>query len=125
MKYSISIDHELRLIRYKHSGLINAEDFYKTWQKFLTIPEFTVLKYNLLSDYGNGKLKIPIEYLSVIIDFMQTIEEIVRGKKQALIVSEPYSVAISMLFAYKANAKAGFNVQVFTTEKAALEWLEY
>ena len=91
----------------------------------MTIPEFTVLKYNLLSDYGNGKLKIPIEYLSVIIDFMQTIEEIVRGKKQALIVSEPYSVAISMLFAYKANAKAGFNVQVFTTEKAALEWLEY
>lgn len=123
MKYSISINHELKIIRYKHSGLIDAGDIGKAWKEFLTIKEFTILKYNLLSDYRNGKFQIAIRYLPEIIDFMRAIENVVRGKKQALIVDEPYSVAASMLFEAEVNLQVGFKVEVFTTETAALKWL--
>lgn len=123
MKYTIFIDHELKLIRYTHSGLISGADIEEAWSEFLTIPEFTQLKYNLFSDYRNGKFQIPRNELSEIVGFMENIEPTVRGKKQALIVDEPYSVAASILFRNAVNEKVGFDVQIFTTEDAALNWL--
>lgn len=125
MKYSISIDHELKIVRYKHSGLINVEDICEAWKELMTFEEFTVLKYNLLSDFRNGKFQIKIGYLSEAINFLQSIETIVRGKEQAIIIEEPYSVAISMLFMEMAKKQVGFNVQLFTTEMSALKWLRY
>lgn len=123
MRYSISIDHELKLIRYRHSGPIFAEDIEKAWFEFLAFEEFTVLKYNLLSDYRGGKFEIPVQHLHDIIVFMQKIENIVRGKKQALVVDDPNSVAAAMLFEKEVIAKVGFGVQIFSTEEAALIWL--
>lgn len=123
MKYSIEIDHDHRLIRYRHSGNIPAEDIEAAWGEFLTYKEFTELKYNLLSDYSGGIFQIPPEFLPEIIRYMQQIESIVRGKKQALIVDEPYSVAASMLFEAEVYDSVGFIVRAFSTEKAALKWL--
>ena len=123
MKYTINIDHQLKLIRYKHPGVILAEDIEQAWGEFLTMEEFTRGKYNLFSDYGNGKFEIPVEHIPEIIEFMRKIETVVRGKKQALIVDDPYSVAGSMLFRSKVYEEVGFNVEVFTTEQAALSWL--
>ena len=123
MKYSISIENELRIIRYKHSGLINDEEIGAAWEDLLNIQEFTQKKYNLLSDYRGGEFQMPIEYLSKILEFMRTIEHIVRRKKQALIVDNPYSVATSMLFEGSVYKEVGFIVKVFSTESAALEWL--
>jgi len=123
MKYSISIDHKLQLIRYRHSGLIYAEDIEEAWSEFLALREFTTLNYNLLSDYRGGKFKIATSHIPEIIVFMKKIEDIVRDKKQALIVDDPYSVAGSILFENEVNKEVGFIVQVFATEEAALRWL--
>jgi hypothetical protein len=123
MKYSISIDHDLKLIRYRHAGLIYAGDIEEAWFDFLSYKEFTEEKYNLFSDYRSGKFEIALDFLPEIIVFMKKIEPVVRGKKQALLVDEPYSVAASMLFEDEVNKEVGFNVQVFSTEDAALKWL--
>ena len=123
MKYLISIDHKLRIIRYTHSGLINADDIGDAWNEFLKIEEFTQLNYNLFSDYRNGKFQISIELIPEIVEFLRSVENILKGKKQALIVDEPYSVAASMLFENKVRKEIGFDVQVFSTEATALSWL--
>ena len=74
MKYSINLDHTLKIIRYRHSGLIYAEEIEDAWSKFLAIPEFTHSHYNLLSDYRGGSFKMQLEDISMIIDYMKAIE---------------------------------------------------
>ena len=123
MKYTISINHELKLIEYKHSGIIYAEDIGEAWKEFLALQEFTNLKYNLLSDYRNGKFQFKPVIINEIVDYMKKIEMIVRGKKQALIVDDPLSVAESILFQNDVHKQVGFNVCVFSTEDSALRWL--
>lgn len=54
---------------------------------------------------------------------MRAIENIVNGKKQVIIADNPQSVARSFLFKDKVYYEIGFNVKVFTTEAAALKWL--
>ncbi|WP_291806182.1 STAS/SEC14 domain-containing protein [Lutibacter sp.] len=110
-------------MRYTHSGLINAQDIESAWSVFLSLNEFTQLKYNLLSDYRNGKFNIPIEEIPKIVEFMKAIQHIVEGKKQALIVDDSYSAAASMLFEESVYLEVGFKVKLFSTETAALKWL--
>lgn len=123
MNYTITVEHELRIIRYTHSGLIKAADIGEVWQQLLAMKEFTQLNYNLFSDYRNGDFQIPLVFLPYLIEFMRTIESIVKGKKQALILDDPRNVAISMLFENKVYHEIGFNVKIFTTEASALRWL--
>ena len=125
MNYSIHIDHKRKLINYKHSGIIKAEDIEEAWRDFLEMKEFTQLQYNLYSDYRNGVFQIPRNSLPDIIEFMRRIEPVVKGKKQALIVDEPNSVAASILFENRVNEEIGFIVAVFSTEESALKWLSY
>lgn len=124
VQYSIAIDHDLRIIRYKHSGDIHAEEIEDAWKEFLKIEEFAQNDFNLLSDYRNGRFKIPISHLPEMMKFMRNIEPVVRGRKQALIVDHPYSVAGSIIFMNKVNKEIGFKVKVFSTEAAGLKWLK-
>ena len=125
MEYSIDIDHELKLIIYRHSGLLSTENIGEVWTQFLTMPEFTQMKYNLLSDYRKSKFLFSVEKVTEIVNFMRNIEAIVRGKKQALILDDPRSTAASILFEQKVYKEVGFDVKVFSTENAALDWLSY
>lgn len=121
--YTIELDNKLKIIRYKHSGIINAEDIGAAWTEFLQLKEFTSQKYNLLSDYRGGKFDMPVEMIKDITAYMVNIKHIVKGKKQAIISDDPYSLAASILFSEETYAKVGFIVKVFSTEKSALLWL--
>jgi hypothetical protein len=124
MKYTIDIDHELKIIRYAHSGIIQAEEIAYVWEnEFLKMKEFTELKYNLYSDYSKAKFDIPVEFLPELMEFMESIKPIITGKKQSIIVDDPYSTAASLLFENEVNKEIGFLVKIFNTKKAALEWL--
>ncbi|MCU4164975.1 hypothetical protein [Carboxylicivirga caseinilyticus] len=125
MRFSISIDHKHKIIRYKHSGIIQSEDIEEAWAKFLKMPEFTQMNYDLLSDYRHGRFNIVQSQLVHIIEFLQAVEPIIKGKKQALIVDDPYSVAASMIFVKEVYEKLGFIVKVFATEEAAFNWIRY
>jgi len=125
MSFSINIDHENKLIRYEHSGILNKEDIGAAWVEFLKIEEFVQQKYNLLSDYSDAKFDIDIPDIELITEFLFSIKDILNAKKQALILSESRSTALSFLFSEDVNKKLGFKVSVFSTEKAAINWLKY
>ena len=123
MGYTIKLDHEYKLIRYKHTGEIKGEEIEQAWMEFLSMKEFTEMNYNLMSDYRNSAFDMHVSEVNMIIDFMKKIEHIVRGKKQSLIVDNPYSTAASEIFAEQVFAATGFKVALFSTPEAALEWL--
>jgi hypothetical protein len=123
MGYTIKLDHENKLVRYKHTGNILGEEIEQAWMEFLSMKEFTEMNYNLMSDYRDSTFDMHHNEVSMIIEFMKKIEHIVRGKKQSLIVDNPYSTATSEIFAERVYEATGFKVELFSTPEAALEWL--
>lgn len=124
MKYSIKIDHTNKIIRYKHSGIIKQEEIGYVWEnEFLRMKEFTELRYNLFSDYSEAIFDISVDFLPELMNFMKSIEPIVKGKKQSIIIADPESTAVSLIFENEVNKQVGFMVKIFSTKKAALDWL--
>jgi len=123
MNYSIEVDHDFKIIRYRHTGSIEKEDIGKVWEELLSNYEFIHLKYNLLSDYRNSTFNLNVNDVDPICDFLFSLRDILKGKKQSLMLDDPLSTAMSLLFEGEVNKKVGFRVKVFSTEESALEWL--
>ena len=124
MNYSILVDHNFKIVRYKHSGVLDFDEIGAAWKEFLTLKEFTERKYNLLSDYRDATFNMKVDQVEDIIEFMKGIVHIVKGKKQSIIIHDPYSTAGSIIFSDKVFQEIGFEVKVFTTEAAAIKWLQ-
>lgn len=58
-----------------------------------------------------------------ICGFLLNLTTLLEGKKQALILHEPVSTALGILFEGEVNKKASIIVKVFSTEKAGFNWL--
>jgi hypothetical protein len=117
MSYSINTDHQNRVIHYKHTGLIAKDDIGMAWQEFLQMKEFTDLKYDLLSDYSDAKFNMNVRDIDEITGFLARLKPILDGKKQALIMTEPMTIALSLLFEGDVNEQVGFIVKVFSEKK--------
>lgn len=123
MNYTITLDNTLKIIRYTHSGDLTYEDIGGAWAELLALQEFTAGKFNLLSDYREAIFKMEITQIKDIVVFLKSIEPVVRGKKQSIIIADPYSTAGTMLFKSEVYAEIGFKVEVFSTETEAIKWL--
>ena len=125
MNYTIKTDHELKIIRYIHFGLIEDKaEIGKAWEDILGLKEFTELNYNLLSDYRNATFNLPVDDIDLISDFLYSIKHILKGKKQSLVLSDPKSTAMSLLFEREIYNKMDFKVKVLSTVEGALSWLQ-
>jgi len=123
MAYSITINHQLKIIHYKHNGIIERNTIGEAWKELLSINEFTELKYNLLSDYRNGTFNFKANEINVIESFLHSIKDILSGKKNSVIVSNPNDTLVSLLFENKKSKEINFIVKTFSTESAALAFL--
>ena len=85
--------------------------------------EFTELGYNLLSDYEDAKFSMKVRDIDEITGFLSKLKPILEGKKQALIMTEPMTTALSLIFEGDVNEQVGFVVKVFSSQKAGLKWL--
>lgn len=123
MSFTLDIDHNSKIIQYRHTGSIKIEQLGEVWDILLTTKEFTEDKYDLLSDFRNSRFDMELSTADEIVQILKTIEPIIRGKKQALILDDPYSTAGSIIFRDKIIEETGFLVKIFCTEDAAIEWL--
>ena len=121
--YSLETDHANRLIRYRHWGDIVPDDIGKVWEVLLEDEYFTKNKYNLLSDYSEGKFVASSKDVGEIIEILTSHKEFLTGKKQAMILDSPLNMALSVLFERRVRKKVGFIVKVFSTEEAAFKWI--
>lgn len=123
MPYIADIDKEFKFIRITYSGMISREDLASVWGYLLSLKEFTKFKYNLLSDYRNSKFNIVEKEEDKMLEFLISIKYVLNGKKEAAILSDPRDTALSFLIQMNTFEKVGYIVKIFSTEKAAMEWL--
>jgi hypothetical protein len=125
MSFKISLDHERKLVYYQHDGQIKLESVGEVWRQLLSLREFTELSYDLISDYRKGSFVFSAEdeNFKVVDNFFFSIKDILKGKKEAVILDDPYSTAISLLFENKYEHSLGFTIEIFATQKAALDWI--
>ena len=124
MNFTISIDHEKKIVCYKHTGKIKIQNLGMAWDQILQLEEFTSKKYNLLSDYRQATFDMEIDQVQEIIDILQEMGPVLHGKKQSIIVTDPYSTAGSILFEQLSMQELEFKIKIFSTKKAAIEWLQ-
>lgn len=124
MEYTITIDHKNKLIYYKHVGKLKMQDIGLVWDELLKLDEFTQGAYDLLSDYREAVFDMNPEEVYDIVNVLDVMGSVLNEKKQAILVNDPYSTAGSILFEKISNKELAFTTKIFSTEKAALEWLQ-
>ncbi|NVO18422.1 MAG: hypothetical protein HXX13_01915 [Bacteroidetes bacterium] len=122
-RYEIFIDEKQKIIQYKHWGILKIEDIGEAWQQLLKTEEFTKMGYNLLSDYSEADFNFSVGNTMIVWDFFKSIQHILRNKKEAVIATNPFTTAISILFENEAYKNLNFEVKTFTTRDVALDWL--
>lgn len=121
--YSITINHEKKYIHYSHQGKISRKEMGDVWIELLNMTEFSKEKYNLLSDYRNGVFDFNIENIDVIEDFLKANQDVLKGKKNAVIVDNPNETVIAMMFENKMQIEIDFYVKTFSTLEAAIKYI--
>jgi len=122
-EFSISIDHHYKIIRHKHAGLIQLENLTEIWKELLGIEEFTKHKYNLLSDLRNARIELSSLSIYHIVEKMESVKSLLEQKRHSLIIDDPHTVALAMLFMDAAIQRIGIKIDIFSTENAAITWL--
>jgi len=123
MCYTIKINHENRVVINTHSGSITKKEIGDVWCKILTFREFSNNGYNLISDYRDGSFDFSINDLEVIDNFLFSIKNIIKGKRNAILVSKPHETAISVYFEVEKSIELDFKVKTFSTVEAAMEFI--
>jgi hypothetical protein len=124
MSYTINIDHENRVVRYKYPGLLEKKDLGKAWIEILKIDEFLNQGYGLLSDYREAKFNFVYEDTEEIWDFLIVNKNTLKNKCEAILTDNPENLVMTLLFEEEVSQKIGFHIKSFSTETAALEWLK-
>lgn len=121
--YSITIDHEKKYIHYSHQGKISRKEIGDVWIELLNMIEFSKGKYNLLSDYRNGVFDFNIKNIDLIEGFLKANQDVLKGKKNAVIVDNPNETVIAMMFENEIQIQIDFYVKTFSTLEAAIKFL--
>lgn len=82
MEFTITPDHELKIIRYKHSGTLKRNDIGKAWEELLIMKEFTRDRYNLLSDYSEAIFDMPMDEAYEIVEILRSMGSVLKGKNK-------------------------------------------
>ena len=124
MNYTIKVDSTKELIVYTHCGLASRKSVGEAWLEILNLPEIKDDKYNIFTDYRNCKFDFGWSDSDVIMDFLSKYKKILSEKKQAIVLDNQVSTAISMLFQSPLHETINFKIRVFSTIEAAMLWLE-
>jgi hypothetical protein len=123
MSYSIIPDEKLKVIKHKLIGVLDKSNMGKAWKDIAQMKEFLELGYNVLSDYREAEFNFKMEETTFLDQYIIESKELLIGKKGAVIVSKPLYTAISVLISEKFKKVPNYEVKIFSTEEAAVEWL--
>lgn len=119
MNYSIQINNSTKVINCKHEGVLSIDDIITAWNEILGLDEFKYNGYNLISDYTEAEFEFGIEETEKIDKYLDSIKYITKGKKSAVVVDDPKSIVLPLIYQKKAEKELDFYLRTFTTYEAA------
>ncbi len=87
------------------------------------MPEFCRENYNLISDYRDARFAFSIKDKPIVDAFLEFLKDILKDKRNAVIVDGPNETLFSLMFENTANKKLNFNIKTFTTLESAINFL--
>ena len=124
MGYDIKVNHEGKYVIHEHKGKIKREEIGEFWKELLKMDVFIQNNYNLLSDYREGELDFDLGELDYIEEFLESIKDIIDGRRYSVLVNNPHDTTISLMFEVTKGNNLNFTVKTFSTEKAAISFLK-
>jgi hypothetical protein len=84
---------------------------------------FSELGYDILTDYSKAEFNFSIADTKVLDPILKASRSKVPGKKIAVVVSIPYTTAITMIVQEKFHSDLGYITKIFSSREAAMQWL--
>lgn len=124
MDYTIKIDKDLKIIIYRVLGEVKTSEMGNGWKKVFGMKEFIESGYNILADYSKSEFNFSLMDTEKLVPILNSSNSKIPNKKFAVIANIPYNTAVSMFIQEMFHASLGYLTKVFSTEKAAMEWLK-
>ena len=123
--YCIDVDYQLRLVRCTFVGPIKMREVIDARIKAFQIAISLEGHYNLLMDCRDADIDFRAGYFYKLWFFLEANKDMLQGKMEVILTNKPLACAYSILYKDECDKRNyGFKVRLFSTEEAALWWLE-
>lgn len=126
-KMDVSISHvgnSKSIICCGYTGTIELKEIAGLWQRVISHHKFNDGFTHLLFDCREAEFAFSLEECHGIEDFFAPYSDVLIDKKIAIIALSSLNTAFAIYFEYKLKFGFGFNIKVFCTKEAAIEWIE-
>lgn len=122
MPIQADIDHPKRLITETYTGAIRLEDILASKKEQLEGDP--LVGYSLIVDMSHARLLMELDDLQQLVDYFRAFKPYIQNTRVALVSGTASETAISYMYRELVNSgNLGFEVNVFTTLKAAQSWV--
>tara|TARA_R110001583_G_scaffold12056_4_gene53757 strand:+ start:12749 stop:13123 length:375 start_codon:yes stop_codon:yes gene_type:complete len=118
--YKFELNSELNILYKNYYGSISIENIFSSWEHAFSNDVIPSDIKGFILDFRESTFDFKTERFIEIVDFYKRNIEFYRGKKVALISTNPSDLVVPILFNSKDK---GYSSKSFSTQEAALDWI--
>lgn len=118
MKASLEVQN--KVIYRRFSGEVSIEDMIETWKEIFTRYEDLASYKGILTSLLDAKIEGADNNLNLVVEYLKGYLDRIRGLKVAIVMDSP-KVTHTIIMNQKMK---NMHIRPFSSEAAALEWLE-
>jgi len=118
--YKFELNSELNILYKNYYGPISIENIFSSWEHAFSNDVIPSDLKGFILDFRESTFDFKTERFIEIVDFYKRNIEFYRGKKVALISTNPSDLVVPILFNSKDK---GYSSKSFSTQEAALDWI--
>ena len=122
--FFVDIDYQKKLIHYKQWGKVCLDEIRQARFEMVRIAEGKAGQYHFLTDLRDMEPDFTVEDFPFIWHFVDQHENMFQGRLEAVLVTKPMVCAYGVLIKEELKKRVGYEISLFTTEEAALWWLQ-
>ncbi len=119
-----NVENGKSIISCGYKGPIELKDIAGDWQKVIAHEKFNDIDTHLLFDCREAEFAFSLDECHGIESFFAQFSDVLIDKRIAIIAVSTLNTAFAIYIEYKLKFGFGFDIKVFSTKEAAIEWIE-